>query len=163
MNERTFERVASGGCFPDPEGVLWLIRKFGISGMGGSDGCYCYHFQNRGISVDVSCHKSEHCVRVHSGYMEFDVSELFEIANEVLSQLPFGGSRYRVRFCDYGMDHVNGRWEGKVWREEYKCGYCGKPRNERDAYRCQKCVAERKGEYLDGHGFQRLVAAEVEP
>lgn len=155
MSDRQFEPIVQGERYwshPSPEAALALIRRFGIFGLGGSDGCYCCHFSIHGISIDVSCHKSEHCVRVHSGYLGFKDSNLFSIADEVLSQLPNGGERYRVRFCAYSFDHVNGHRDNGEWVESYKCVYCEKPRVDPNAYLCGGCDG---GENHDGHLYRR--------
>lgn len=163
MNDKTFEPITLGDRYwshPSPEATLALIRRFGIFGLGGSDGCYCCNFSIHGISIDVSCHKSEHCVRIHTGCLGFSDSALFMIADEVLSQLPDGGERYRVRFCDYSCDHVNGHWDKGKWVESYKCVYCSKPRADRDAYLCGTCVG---GDNHDGHLYQRKSPPHEEP
>jgi hypothetical protein len=146
--------IYSPSC-PDEAAVLWFIQKYGIFGLGGNDGCACCHFSLCGIDVDVSCRKSEHCVRVHCGYLGYKVSNLFAIANEVLAQLRDGGIGYRVRFCGYSADHVNGRWENGEWREEHKCVYCGKPRAGFDDYLCAVCAQNKEARHYDASGFMR--------
>lgn len=132
-----------GGCsIPNVESVLDLLQRFGVWGLGGCDGCACAHFEILGIEVHVSCRKSEHCVRVHCGYLGFDQSELVPIAREVLSQLTFP-SRYSLRFCDYSKDHKNGRRENGVWKDDQTCCYCNKPRADVDAYLCEECLRVR--------------------
>lgn len=134
-----------GGCsIPNVEGVVDLLQRFGVWGLGGCDGCECAHFKILGISVDVSCHKSEHCVRVHSGYLGFNQSELAQIAREVLAQLTHPES-YSLRFCEYSYDHKNGRWENGVWKKDQACCYCGQLRPDADAYLCDDCFQQNKG------------------
>src|SRR5271163_3760873 len=99
-------------------GALALLKQHGIWGLGLGDGCRCTNFTVLGVSVDISCHKSEHCVRVigwsHGSIAgdRRDASELESVAREVLVQLgedvAYG---YRVRFCEYRHDHAGGHWE----------------------------------------------------
>lgn len=136
-----YERILPGyRSMPDPDGVIAFIDRFSIWELGGSDGCPCCHFELLGFKVGVSCHKSEHCVRVYSDYMGSDWRDAERVAQAVLRWLPDGGVRYRVRYCDYAHDHVNGRWEDGAWREEQKCCYCGKPRAHKEAYLCAECL-----------------------
>ena len=134
--------------------ALALILQHGIYGLGGSDGCRCTHFFVQGIWVDVSCHKSEHSVRVYSDYLERDPLALEPIAREVLRQIARSveswgtpeeeaieiASRYRIRFCDFSTDNVNGRREGEKYVWDHKCSYCGKPRLNAAAYLCDDCL-----------------------
>jgi hypothetical protein len=145
-----------GGCDPpNVDGVVALLRRYGLHGLGGCDGCRCAHFSLLGISVDVSCHKSDHCVRVHSGYMGFNQADLVPIVREALRQLPDGGAGYSVRFCDYSSDHVNGRWVDREWVEEHRCCYCAKPRADKAAYLCEEC--ERDVRALESYPVKLLV------
>lgn len=134
MAEREYEPVPSG-CIPNGAAALYLIRRFSIWGLGGSDGCDCCHFSIHGLQIDVSCRKSEHCVRVSSNCLDKSPKEMIAIASEVLSQIDYPDA-YRVRFCDYSHDHVGGHWEAGEWVETYRCVYCHKPRDERDGYLC---------------------------
>jgi hypothetical protein len=134
-----------GGCdVPNVESVIDLLERFGVFGLGGCDGCECAHFQILGIHVDVSCRKSEHCVRVHSDYMYFDHTRLIPLAREVLSQL-CDPSQYSVRFCNYSSDHKNGRRENGQWKDDQMCCYCGQLRQDRDGYLCDVCIAAGNG------------------
>lgn len=152
---RHYEQVGTERytLMPDPAGVLWFIQKYGIFGLGGADGCYCCSFALRGIEVSVSCHKSEHCVRVVCHCLR--PKDLFAIAREVLSQLPDGGISYRVRFCEYAADHVDGHWSGRTWVETYKCCYCGKPRDDVDGYLCTTCRTNPDAQGYDVPVFTR--------
>jgi hypothetical protein len=122
--------------------AIALIKQHGLYGLGGSDGCRCVHFHIQGVSIDVSCHKSEHCIRVWSNYIYREASELERIAREVLFDLSQTGAdvdSYRLRFCKYSDDHVGGHWEVSGFVHSQKCCYCGKPRNDRETYLCCEC------------------------
>lgn len=118
--------------------ALELIRSIGIYGLCESDGCPCCYFEIHGVHVNVSCHKSEHRIRVYSHHIFADPFELEPIAIEVAVQV--GREGYSVRFCDYGKDHkgTNGT-----------CCYCGKPRSDKEAYLCVPCLSkpEARGSY----------------
>ena len=100
-------------------GVIDLIREVGIYRLGGYDGCPCTSFEVQSVSVDVSCHKSSQCVRVHSHHMDYcddnhrlDKSLLQPIADEVLRQVDehYGGNGdyragYSVKFQTWEQEH----------------------------------------------------------
>lgn len=75
--------------------VIELIREVGIYRLGGNDGCPCTNFEVQNVKVDVSCHKSEQTVRVHThhadwaddDYQATDTRLLEPIAREVLRQV----------------------------------------------------------------------------
>src|ERR1039458_10278142 len=127
--------------------AIQLIQQHGIFGLGGYDGCLCTNFEIQGIYVSVSCHKSEHCVRVWSNYMFRNPLPLESVMKEVLASLEktrdYPVDDYRIRFYDYKNDHDPKRrgWEGpkgkEVWVDYYIYCYCGKDRKEREAYLCE--------------------------
>ena len=137
--EHKHSPVTLSGYCPVPghaEGIVFLIRRYGLYNLGGADGCACVNFSLSGFEVDVSCHKSEHTVRIIGS--SSSPEEVETVAAAVLADLRFAED-YAVRFCEWGSDHHNGRWEDRVWVEEYKCCYCGEPRAEKDAYLCVSC------------------------
>lgn len=137
------------------EKALATIRKVKVENLVDWDGCYCFSFDVCGVNVNLSCHKSEHCLRVYPSSSWYDVEGLELIAKEVLRQfssMTNGGGEYaygyRLRFCSYSHDHVNGRYEGSKWVYESRCCYCHAPR-ERDEYLCSECRVkqERAAQY----------------
>jgi hypothetical protein len=126
---------------PNKAGCLEIISRYGFDQLGGSDGCRCSHFSICGFQIDVSCHKSEHCVRVYSNDLCTHPEDEIEIAALIVKQFADSGEGgYLIRYCDYGHDHKNGHWENKKWIEEYSCCYCGKPRVDKDSYLCSVCL-----------------------
>jgi hypothetical protein len=127
------------------EKALKLIKELGIYGLAESDGCPCCHFNIHGIFIDVSCHKSEHTIRVYSHYMFHNPFDLEPIAEEVHRQVGISNP-YKIRFCEYSCDHVGGHWEGKhpnsKWMKTQKCCYCSAPRPDEEAYLCEKCLTK---------------------
>jgi hypothetical protein len=127
------------------------MKRFGLWGLGGADGCACTEFSLYNITVSVSCHKSERTIRVSCPSMERDPRSLEALAVEAMSQLR---DRYEyeepfaVRFCEYSYDHVNGHREGTgtdaKWVKQQKCCYCGALRDDPKAYLCEKCVRKRE-------------------
>lgn len=125
---------------PNKAGCLELISRYGFYQLGGGAGCRCSHFAVCGFHVNVSCHKSEHCVRVYSHHLFRQPEDEVEIASLVIRQLGDSGENYRVRYCEYRHDHENGRRENGVWTQEYSCCYCNKPRLDEDGYLCAGCL-----------------------
>lgn len=130
----------------DAQKAIGLIKREGLWGLGLSDGCNCCHFEVQAIQVDISCHKSEHCIRVSSKYLYSAPEELEQVMRQVLLSFAescsismYYLSKYRLRFCEYRPDHVGGHWKNKVWTETYECCYCGAPREHKEAYLCPKC------------------------
>jgi hypothetical protein len=132
--------------------AIALIRQHGIFGLGVGDGCWCCYFQVQGIEVGISCHKSEHCIRVHANCLDEGPAGLeavlYAIVEDSKARYDKDFSDYRVRFCDYDCDHVGGHWEGKVWTETYKCCYCGAPRSEAQKYLCEACKGKDEARRL---------------
>lgn len=125
------------------EKVLSLIEQVGINGLCVGDGCRCRFFEVHRIHVDISCHKSGHCVRVHSETA--DPQELPSIADAVFQWMESTGTdkpreRYRLRFCAYDCDNVNVSWRDGKWIKTQKCCYCSAPRPDAEAYLCVKCL-----------------------
>lgn len=122
--------------------AIILMQSSGIFGLGEDDGCLCCNFNVMGVSVDISCYKSEHCVRVHCGHLDRVPKDVERVAAEVLRQLGeyADASSFRLRFCDYRDDHQNGHRENGVWVETYRCCYCHAPRPGRAAYLCPSCI-----------------------
>lgn len=152
---RRYISVDGRGGLPGKSAVLELIRRYSIWGLCHSDGCECCYFAIHAYQIDVSCRKSEHCVRVSSHYLGHDASDGIDIAIEVLSQLS-APWRYAVRFCEYSYDHVNSRQNG-AWVRAQKCCYCDATRPDTAAYLCDKCksVANALHSYpLSIVGFQ---------
>lgn len=103
--------------------ALDLIKRVGIYGLGGNEGCPCTNFEVQSVHVGVSCHKSEQTVRVYSHSLDFfeggfgepvkqNTDALQQIADEVLRQVDgyyeAGGeyaSAFTVRFCSWNDDH----------------------------------------------------------
>lgn len=105
--------------------ALDLIKQVGIYGLCYSDGCPCTNFEVHGVSVDVSCHKSDHCIRVYSCSADFQDAEykvrtcLFQpIADEVRRQVNAYycndqecteyGDGYAVKFLSWDDEHKKG-------------------------------------------------------
>ena len=130
----------------DADKTCALIEQHGIYGLCESDGCACCHFTIHNISVDVSCRKSEHCIRVYSNSLDSEAHGLERVMRAVLRSLAeyLGDAnallRYRMRFCEYGKDHVDGHWLGEKWIETHKCCWCGKLRDDGQAYLCRECL-----------------------
>lgn len=119
-----------------------LIRQLGIFGLGECDGCACCHFEVQGVSVSISCHKSEHCVRVYSHHMDRDPMALESVAAEVLLQLNSftSAKEYRVRFCEYSDDHVGGHYcAHNAYTHSFRCCYCHGFRRYGARYLCASC------------------------
>lgn len=134
----------------DANKAIDLIRREGLFGLGEGDGCLCCHFEVQGVSVDISCHKSEHCVRVHSCHMYRSARDLERVALVVMQEFAkyTDVSEYRLRFTEYANDHQNGdRDKDDKWIEEYRCCYCHAPRSEKE-YLCAEC-REGKAEHKD--------------
>lgn len=115
-----------------------LIEEVGVYRLGGYDGCPCTHFQVRGISVDVSCRKSSGMdgpfpdffgigIRVYTRSDDADGAHLATVAKEVARQLQPEGYAIKVRYCTFEQDN------------EMKCTYCGKEREDINAYICEAC------------------------
>jgi hypothetical protein len=99
--------------------VVDLIREVGIYRLSGYDGCPCANFEVQSVSVDVSCHKSDHSVRVHSHHMDYcddkyrlDTSLFQPIVEEVLRQVDAhydAGGEYAkgfaVKFQTWEQEH----------------------------------------------------------
>ena len=141
---------------PNKQGCIELIECYGVQQLGGGDGCPCSHFSVCGFQIDASCHKSEHCVRVYSDHMFKQPQDCVEIAALVLKQLGDFSGGYRVRYCEYRDDHVNGRWQDRIWVEEYQCCYCGKPRSNPDAYLCDKCLKDQNAVSSYPYGMEEF-------
>lgn len=124
------------------DAALELIRREGVFGLGGYDGCLCTSFRVRGIDVDISCRKSSGgldgtieptfygtTVRVYARSGDVGGDALRAIAEEIASQLRAGGSgeAIAVRYCDYTHD------------KDGKCIYCGRDRAEPADYLCRAC------------------------
>lgn len=139
FGEGVMKRLAGYGD-PNKLGCMELIARYGFEQLGGGDACRCSHFMICGFHIDVSCHKSEHCVRVFSDHMYRQAEDEIQIAALVLQQLGDSAKGYRVRYCEWGYDHVNGHWEGNRFVNEYKCCYCSAPRSDAEAYLCAKCL-----------------------
>ena len=154
MNE--FKELPGCGN-PNKDGCLELISRYGFYQLGGGDGCDCSNFQVCGFEISISCHKSEHCVRVYSHHLFRQPDDEIEIASLVIKQLGDSGKYYNIRFCDYRHDHVNGRWENDVWTEEYSCCYCDKPRTDKDAYLCSNCLTKKDAISHYPFGLEHLV------
>lgn len=119
--------------------TVGLIRKHGLYGLSGDEGCECYSFQVQGIFVDVSCHRSEHSIRVYSHHLCSDPLGLEMVAKEVISQLNKAESTmdtsYRLRFCEYSMDNH---------KQGSRCCYCAKPRVSKETYLCEACQQKKE-------------------
>lgn len=124
-----------------PLPILELMRRFGIWQLADdAGGCACTGFEINYIHVQVSCRSSEHTVRVYSHSMERDTKHLELVADEVVRQLTeHGHLGFRVRFCEYSYDHVDGKRIEGVWHEWWSCCYCGKTRESQEAYLCKPC------------------------
>ena len=133
----------SGLGYPNKYGCLELISRYGPYQLGGGDGCSCSHFEVCGFHIDVSCPKSEHCVRVysHHGYRQPD--DEIEIASLVVKQLGDSGKNYRVRYCEYRHDHEKRLRRNGVFTGGYSCCYCGKLRKDKDGYLCADCLKNK--------------------
>jgi len=120
-----------------------LVKDIGIYGLCGTDGCLCMNCVVQGISIDISCRKSDAGMRqidpdffgiklrVHTGSMDASGESLKEVAEEVVRQLRDQGYAFLIRYCDYEHD------------AKCKCGYCGKPR-EPKAYLCSECLTRKE-------------------
>jgi hypothetical protein len=117
---------------------IYFIEKYGLYRIGGSDGCNCVHLKLCAFEIDVSCHKSEHTIRVYSDDLGRNPKDLEILMGVVVSQ-DEAFQDYAKRYCGYQYDHLNGRWENDVWIDEMKCCYCGKPRFVKDDYLCESC------------------------
>lgn len=124
----------------DGKAVIALIEQHGLFGLGGSDGCECVNFSLHGFDVSVSCHKSEHTIRVSCHVMDFDPQDLIRIATDVQSRLTSG---YRVRYCSYEDDHSRVErapdWDHMMRIKEARCCYCGAHRVDEKDYLCEAC------------------------
>lgn len=118
-----------------------LIRAHGLFGLCEGDGCYCCAFEVHGIHVNISCRKSDHCIRVSSRHMYRDSAGIESVAREVLLQLGKMAEGYRLRFCERQDDHTNkSGWQGDKWVDVHRCCYCGKSRSDRQGYLCEECM-----------------------
>lgn len=107
--------------FDPARGAIALIKKIGIYGLGGNDGCPCTNFEVQNVHVDVSCHKSQRTVRVYSHHADFcdenyrrDQRFLRPIADEVLRQVDgyydAGGeyaADFLVKFCSWDEERAS--------------------------------------------------------
>ena len=132
-----------GHASPNKEACIELISRYGFHQLGTDEGCRCSNFCVCGFEISVSCHKSEHCVRVYSHHLCRQAEDEVEIAALIIRQLGDSGSRYRIRYCDYTHDHVGRHWEKEKWVESYSCCYCSKPRADKEAYLCFACLGNK--------------------
>ena len=116
-----------------------LIKDIGVEKLARFDGCLCSQFSIRGFTVYISCRKSPAgidklrpdfrgtVVRVTESDMYPDAEGLRAIAEEVVRQVS-DDAPCVVRYCDCVHD-IN-----------QTCTYCEKPRENVDAYLCNKCA-----------------------
>lgn len=121
------------------DNALELIRREGVFGLGGYDGCLCTHFFVRDVHVGISCRKSSGnlvdpdfngtTVRIYSQSGGLRGADLREIAEEIAKQLreKGDGGAIAVRYCSYEHD------------KELKCTYCHKLRATAADYLCPEC------------------------
>lgn len=143
--ERITERF---GGFPDFDGALAIVRRFGYHEFTGSDGCLCAWCELRGIRIDISCRKSSGSspkfapdfygtvLRLTCSGLDSKIADLIPLADEMVSQIQecAGTLPVWVRFCSYQQDHGIGPTGVPI------CCYCGKPREGLEAYLCEKCL-----------------------
>lgn len=137
------------GSIPDYDGLLLVLKRFGLFALGGTDGCLCSHFSFRAIFVDIGCRKSEggHLpepltpdfhgtfVRLHCRYIFSRPVDLLPIAQEIVAQLHAESTDVFVRLCEYADDHDNDKPMGK-------CVYCSKERSNLSDYLCAECLVK---------------------
>lgn len=130
--------------------ALDLLRKVGVRGLSGTDGCLCMSCSVQGVDIDISCRKSGACyvpgapdfrgllIRAHSSHMDAMYADLQDVADEVASQLADAGQEIATRLCDYRIDR------GML------CAYCEKPRTDVAGYFCAKHTTEESRGWFTG-------------
>lgn len=115
--------------------ALSILKHNGLYGLYAPDGCLCAHVSFHGVTIDVSCHKSAHTLRVFGQQIDPDPKGLEEVAKLVLEQMDtIQGSKgysagYTVLFREAVFDN--------------KCCWCHAPKAYEQEYLCQKCRKSR--------------------
>lgn len=144
-----------------------LIKEIGIYRLCGTDGCLCMSCHVQGISVDISCRKSDAAIetprpgffgvklRVHSGSMDANGPDLKEVAEEVCRQLADEGYAIAVRYCEYKYD------------KEQICIYCDASRADPKGYLCEECLVKPTvwgdGKVADHYDYRKYEFEVAEP
>lgn len=147
---RRYEPICSRNDIPGFEGIVEVLRRFGIFALGGADGCECTDFKFRGVEVHIACRKSEgghlpkglgpegfrgYMVRLDCRYMFATLRDVLPCAAEIVFQLQEDRPDLPifVRLCSYTNDHDKEKPHGS-------CLYCGKERDNIGDYLCSECL-----------------------
>lgn len=123
--------------------ALKLLKEVGVYRLCGTDGCLCMSCKVQGVTIDVTCRKSNGygwvrkvmpefrgtLVRVYSRHLDKCGDDLAAIAKEIAAQISEDTSSATARFCDHRHD------------DEQLCTYCDKPREDLRGYLCDACLA----------------------
>ena len=156
------------------QALIEIVDHFGVYGLAGADGCRCAHFSLWSIDIDIHCHKSNGgidwhrwgVIRVSNRTEDVNMVDRAAIAEKLLSVLhePEWDSDddpyWLVRFCDWKHDN------------EQTCIYCGKHREDKQGYLCEKCLVAHSPygpqyKIADQYDFRRVeirypVSTEIE-
>lgn len=93
----------------DAKAAIELLREVGIYRLCGTEGCLCMSCEIQGISIDVSCRKSNGSrieelpefygtvIRVSSHHLDSNAAELQLVADEVKAQLESNGGEFVIK------------------------------------------------------------------